>query len=146
MRESLHRQRWAAELDRNDLALTLGQHAGLLAELSTAAAAHPLDERLAGQLILALYRSGRQADALAHYQRLRRHLADELGADPNPGLQQLHRQILRADPGLAIPSHSAGPAPAAGIVVRQAVPRDTSSFTGRDEELAWLVESHFHRD
>ena len=64
VRETLHRQRLAAELDRNDLALR-GEHAALLAELSTCAAAHPLDERLTGQLMLALYRCGRQADALA---------------------------------------------------------------------------------
>ncbi len=65
VRHALDQQRWAAELDRNDLALRLGRHSVLLVELSAAVTAHPLDERLAGQLLLALYRSGRQADALA---------------------------------------------------------------------------------
>jgi DNA-binding SARP family transcriptional activator/integrase len=98
VRDSLDRQRLAAELDRNDLALRRGQHAALLAEPSAAAATRPLDERLAGQLMVALYRCGRQADALSGYEQMRRRLADEIGVDPSPALQQLHRQILTADP------------------------------------------------
>jgi len=67
-REDLHRRRLAVELDRSDLALRRGRHASLLSALLDTAAQHPLDERLAGQLLLTLYRCGRQADALAQYQ------------------------------------------------------------------------------
>jgi DNA-binding SARP family transcriptional activator len=101
MRAALDAERLAVELDRNDLALAGGRQAQLLAELPGRAEAYPLDERLAGQLMLAWYRSGRQADALHHYERLRRRLADELGADPSPPLRGLHRRILAADPALA---------------------------------------------
>jgi hypothetical protein len=66
VREDLNRQRRAAELDHNDLAIARGEHHALLPSLAASAAAHPLDERLAEQLMLALYRCGRQADALAH--------------------------------------------------------------------------------
>jgi DNA-binding SARP family transcriptional activator len=140
VRHALDRQRLAAELDRNDLALRLGRHSALLADLSAAAAAHPLDERLTGQLMLALYRSGRQADALAHYQQLRVRLADELGADPGPPLQQLHRQILTADPTLAAPTPVvARPArPQAEPSLPRQLPAPLRSFTGRARELDQL--------
>ncbi|WP_369217784.1 AfsR/SARP family transcriptional regulator, partial [Streptomyces flavofungini] len=98
LREALLRERLAAELDRNDLALRQGRHGELLAELTTRAGTHPLDERLAGQLMLALYRSGRAADALGHYRRTRDLLADELGVDPGARLRELHQRILTADP------------------------------------------------
>jgi DNA-binding SARP family transcriptional activator len=103
VRAGLDRARLAAELDRNDLALHRGRHAEVLTAMSAAAAAYPLDERLAGQLMLALYRSGRQGDALACYRRIRRQLAEELGTDPAPPLHELHRRILVADPALAAP-------------------------------------------
>jgi DNA-binding SARP family transcriptional activator/tetratricopeptide (TPR) repeat protein len=133
VREDLHRQRLAAELDRNDLALAQGRHAELLAGLAKTAAAHPLDERLAGQLMLASYRSGRQADALAHYQRLRSRLADELGADPDPALQELYRRILITSPVLSAPVDAGK---------RETVPRQLPApprvFAGRADELARL--------
>ncbi|GGP75289.1 AfsR/SARP family transcriptional regulator [Saccharothrix coeruleofusca] len=66
LREGLERERFAADTDRVDLALRLGRHDALLPELTARAAAHPLDERVAAQLVLALYRAGRQAEALAH--------------------------------------------------------------------------------
>jgi DNA-binding SARP family transcriptional activator/pimeloyl-ACP methyl ester carboxylesterase len=100
VRDGLHAERFAAELDRNDLALNRGRHTELLAGLSTGAVAHPLDERLAGQLLLALYRCGRQADALERYEQLRLRLDEELGADPSPPLRRLHTAILRQDPAL----------------------------------------------
>jgi DNA-binding SARP family transcriptional activator/DNA-binding CsgD family transcriptional regulator len=103
VRESLSRELLAAELDRNDLALDRGEHASLLGELSARADAHPLDERIAGQLILALYRCGRQADALHHYDLLRRQLAEELGTDPGLPLRKLHQCILTADPAITGP-------------------------------------------
>ncbi len=140
VREGLDRQRLAAELDRNDLALALGQHTRLLADLSAGAATHPLDERLAGQLMLALYRSGRQADALAHFQQVRLRLADELGTDPSPPLRQLHHRILTTDPALSGPAFSA--ARSTGRSSESPVPRQLPSppraFTGRIHQLADL--------
>ncbi|WP_329110261.1 tetratricopeptide repeat protein [Micromonospora sp. NBC_01699] len=103
LRDTLQRERVGAELDRNDVALRSGRDAGLLPELSTKAVQHPLDERLAGQLMLALYRQGRQAEALDHYRLVRQLLADELGMEPTPALQRLHQQILTVDPGLDVP-------------------------------------------
>ena len=98
-RTALHAERVAAELDRNDAALRAGRHGELLGELTRAARAQPLDERLAGQLMLAQFRSGRQADALAGYRRIRDRLRDELGADPGAALRAVHQRILTGDPG-----------------------------------------------
>jgi len=139
VRTDLERQRLAAQLDRNDLVLRYGGDYGLLAGLGTATAAHPLDERLAGQLMLALYRGGRQADALEHYEQLRRRLAGELGADPGPALRRLHHQIVKADPVLTAPESAArsGPQAVRGPVPRQ-LPAPPRAFTGRDRELARL--------
>ena len=100
-RETLASQHQAARLDLFDLQLRLGRHAAVAAELPGLAAEFPLDERMAGQLMTAMYRCGRQADALAHYQEVRDRLAGELGIDPGPPLRRLHQQILSADPGLA---------------------------------------------
>jgi DNA-binding SARP family transcriptional activator len=139
MRHTLELERHAAVVDLNDVRLRLGQHAGLAGELDAQAKASPSDERLIGQLMLALYRSGRQADALRCYDQTRQYLADELGTDPGPALQELHQQILRADPALSIP-----PAPlAAGggqpaVPVPRELPADVAAFTGRAAELAAL--------
>ena len=80
-----------------ELRLGFGNHEELIGELTELVAAHPLRERLVGQLMLALHQSGRQADALAVYHRLRTHLADELGLDPSPQTSRLHEAILRGD-------------------------------------------------
>ncbi|WP_245646593.1 AfsR/SARP family transcriptional regulator [Microtetraspora niveoalba] len=144
LREGLVQQRHAAELDLADAHLRSGRHAELVPELTVRAARHPLDERLAGQLMLALYRSGRPAEALRHYQRIRLHLVEELGADPGPSLQDLHRRILAADPTTTPPD----PTPATGattatlsgppgIVPRQ-LPAPPAGFTGRRAELGQL--------
>ena len=87
---------------RIDADLALGRHAGLVAELDALAAEHPLRERLRGQLMLALYRSGRQAEALAAYQSARSTLVDELGIEPGSALQELERAILRQDRALEL--------------------------------------------
>jgi DNA-binding SARP family transcriptional activator len=84
-----------------DHQLDLGRHREVVAELQAFAAEHPLREEPAGQLMLALYRCGRRADALAVYGRTRALLAAELGLDPGSALQRLHQQILTADPSLA---------------------------------------------
>jgi tetratricopeptide (TPR) repeat protein len=136
VRESLEAERHAAELDRNDLALAAGRHAALLGPLTQLAAAHPLDERLAGQLILALYRCGRQADALRRYERLRLRLAEELGADPGPRLQLLHHQMLATDPGLTV--DGSGGAPTALLATPRHLPAPPRWFAGRAWELAEL--------
>jgi predicted ATPase/DNA-binding SARP family transcriptional activator len=110
----LEELRAAAAADRADARLALGEHVALIAELEAAVAAEPLAERPHGQLMLALYRSGRQADALATYRALRRRLRDEVGLDPGPGVRQLHERVLRQDADLAIPGHAAAGPSAAG--------------------------------
>ncbi|WP_112225602.1 AfsR/SARP family transcriptional regulator [Lentzea atacamensis] len=128
LRESLHAERVAAELDRNDVALADGRHAALLPSLRLLAADRPHDERVAAQLMLALHRSGNDAEALRHYETVRRELADELGADPSKPLQDLHQRILAGDSAL---SH-VEPEP------RQ-LPAPPPWFTGREQELAALA-------
>jgi SARP family transcriptional regulator, regulator of embCAB operon len=83
-----------------DVELELGRHLALVPELEDAVAEQPLDERLAGQLVLALYRSGRQADALAVYRVTADLLRDELGLEVGQALRSLHESVLRHDPGL----------------------------------------------
>ena len=117
-----------------DTRLTLGHHADVLAELETLVATQPLRERLWSQWMTALYRSGRRAEALRAYGELRRHLVRELGVEPTPPLQTLHRQILTGDPAL---NRFAGDPGEATAVPRQ-LPADISTFTGRDAELAAL--------
>ncbi|MFI5681574.1 BTAD domain-containing putative transcriptional regulator [Streptomyces cellulosae] len=104
LRDVVGQERIAAELDHTDVRLRCGHHTGLLAELSARVETHPLDERLAGQFILALYRCGRPADALNRYQQTRLLLAEELGCDPALPLRRLHQQILTADPALNVPA------------------------------------------
>jgi YVTN family beta-propeller protein len=92
--------RLAAREARIDADLALGRHDALTAELEQLAGEHPLRERLHGQLMLALYRCGRQADALAAYRRVHELLADELGIDPGEPLRRLHASVLAQDPAL----------------------------------------------
>lgn len=108
-REGLTAERLSVETDRNDVALRLGRHVELLPELSSAAAGNPLDERLAGQLMLALYRCGRQSEAIAHYHELRRRLADELGVDPTAELRETYQRILTAEVPPATPRARTSP-------------------------------------
>jgi DNA-binding SARP family transcriptional activator len=84
--------------------LAVGRHADLVGELEGLVTKHPVQERLRAHLMLALYRSGRQAEALAAYQAARRALVDELGIDPGSTLQELERSILRQDPALDLVS------------------------------------------
>jgi DNA-binding SARP family transcriptional activator/tetratricopeptide (TPR) repeat protein len=139
-RHILHAERVAVESDLTDLRLRLGDHGALLGDLSARALEHPLDERLAGQLMLALYRSGRTGDALEHYRRARSALSAELGVDPGSALQDLHQRMLRADPELTAPI-VAGPtrrdSPVLLPAARQ-LPADLPSFVGRRDELARL--------
>ncbi|HMI28370.1 MAG TPA: BTAD domain-containing putative transcriptional regulator [Gaiellaceae bacterium] len=96
----LEELRLAALEDRLEAELEAGRHSDLIGELEAFADEHPLRERLRSQLMLALYRSGRQAEALQIYHDTRRVLVDELGIEPSPTLQQLHGAILRQDPTL----------------------------------------------
>jgi DNA-binding SARP family transcriptional activator len=91
----------AVEL-RIDADLALGRHDELVVELEALVAEHPLRERLRRYLMTALYRSGRQAEALDAYQNARRALVDELGIEPSPALQELEKAILRQDPSLDV--------------------------------------------
>jgi DNA-binding SARP family transcriptional activator len=92
--------RLAALEARVDVELALGDHVQLVGELEQLVAEHPLSERLRAQLMLALYRSGRQAEALAVFRETRRALLDEVGLEPGPELQQLEVRILNHDPAL----------------------------------------------
>lgn len=143
VRAGLSQERHAAQRDLTDLYLRNGLHGAILAELSFWAREHPLDERLAGQLMLALLRCGRQADALQHYQRLRARLAEELGADPGPALQSFHQQILVGDPALSAPI----PGPAAvrprayPVTAPRQLPAAPRLFAGRARELLLIDEA-----
>ncbi|MFE4408747.1 BTAD domain-containing putative transcriptional regulator [Streptomyces sp. NPDC056821] len=122
-----------------DMDLEQGCHAEAVSELTALTAAHPLRERLRELLMLALYRSGRQAEALAVYADTRRLLADELGVDPRPGLRELQQRILQADPALAEPSSPV--AEPAVVAVRPAqLPATVPDFTGRSSFVAELSE------
>ncbi|MGY4895624.1 AfsR/SARP family transcriptional regulator [Micromonospora aurantiaca (nom. illeg.)] len=147
-RQTLDRQRLAAALDRNDIALRRGRHVRLLPDVLALSGRHPWDERLAAQAMLALYRCGRQADALEHFHRMRRRLAAEVGTDPSPPLAQLYQQILSADAAIAPPdlpgggessATATGTARDAGAVPRQ-LPASPGVFAGRTAQLARLDE------
>src|SRR5262245_41658322 len=101
--------RLTALMDRIDCDLALGRHQDVLGELQVLVGEHPLRERLRAQLILALYRADRQADALAAYQQARDVLVEELGIDPSPALQRLQKGILAQDPALELPAGIAAP-------------------------------------
>jgi DNA-binding SARP family transcriptional activator len=103
----LEELRLSAVEERIEADLACGKHAALAGELEELVRAHPLRERLRGQLMLALYRAGRQAEALEAFQEARRALVDELGIDPSPALQRLERAILQQDPGLDLAARAA---------------------------------------
>ena len=119
--------------------LAAGEHEALVPELEQMAADRPLDEQARAQLMLALYRSGRQADALAAYQRLRRALADDLGLQPSQSLRDLETAILRQDRALDAPAQAVA---LARISSRAPVPAQlppaVAAFAGRKAELASL--------
>ncbi|WP_214414370.1 AfsR/SARP family transcriptional regulator [Sphaerisporangium fuscum] len=148
----IEERRLAVQENLVDARLALGHHADLLAELGALVAEQPLRERLQGQWMLALYRSGRQAEALGAYRDLRGRLVRELGVEPSPPLRRLHQRILAGQADLVPPppppagcpagapacaGEPAGTACATPVVPRQ-LPRDIGSFTGRAAELARL--------
>jgi YVTN family beta-propeller protein len=127
--------RLAAMEDRLEADLRLGRHRELAAELEGLLRDHPLRERLWAQLLLALYRSGRQADALLAYQRARSILVEELGIDPGAELRRLQAAILGQDPGLDLEAPAKAD-PARGLP--EALEPVGPVFAGRAAELAWL--------
>jgi WD40 repeat protein/DNA-binding SARP family transcriptional activator len=127
----LEERRLAALEERIQADLALARHSELVGELEGLVAEHPLRERLWAQLMVALYRSGRQADALAAFQRARERLVEELGIEPGAELRELEVQVLAQDVRLAAPRLALPelPAPLAEV---------GPTFVGRDKELAWL--------
>ena len=122
-----------------EVRLALGEHAQLLAELERLSTDHPFDEQIHAQLMLALYRAGRQADALAAYQRLRCALSDEVGIDPSQPSRDLHAAILRQDEALDLsPPAIMAPPAVAGAPVPAQLPSAVTGFAGRGDELARL--------
>jgi DNA-binding SARP family transcriptional activator len=136
-REVLEQERLTAILDRVTAELELGNQADLARELSELAQQHPFTETIVEHLMVALYRTGRQAEALDAYRQARQRLVSELGTEPGPGLRRLHQRILQGDQSLAAP-------PGDWIVRRGApnnLPRDIPNFIGREEELNTLADA-----
>ena len=133
VRNALEAERLAVALDRNDAGLSAGRHGELLPVLAAMASDHPLDERLAGQLMLAQFRCGRQADALETFRTMRERLVEELGADPSPALRQVHQQILDGDSG----HHAPSPARRTPVtrLPHAGMPRRVTSFVGREDDI-----------
>ncbi|MDQ3895850.1 MAG: winged helix-turn-helix domain-containing protein [Actinomycetota bacterium] len=137
----LEESRWAAVEVRNDVLLALGRHAGLVGELGQLVDRLPLRERLHEQLLLALYRSGRQADALRAYAHARSVLVDELGLEPGTRLQELEQAVLLHDGSLdwrpPADDAPAKPAPAPPpAVTTGTVPAPVAILVGRETELS----------
>jgi len=138
---------------RVDADLHLGRHEELVRELAGLVAAHPLRERLHGQLMVAYCRAGRPAEALGAFARAREVLAEELGVDPGPELQELHRRVLNEDADLrparpmaqwtvrpAAKSPLDRPRPGGAPMARPAqLPAALADFTGRSTDVAWLA-------
>jgi predicted ATPase/DNA-binding SARP family transcriptional activator len=120
--------------DRFDALLDAGGGAALVADLEAAVAADPLRERLRGQLMRALFRAGRQADALAAFHETRRVLDEELGIEPGPALAQLHEQLLRQDSALMPEGAVGGMEP--GPPRRSRLPAPVTELIGREDDLA----------
>jgi DNA-binding SARP family transcriptional activator/tetratricopeptide (TPR) repeat protein len=123
--QTLDVQRLAAAEQLVDVELALGRHAELIEKLGTFVAEYPLAERLRGQLMTALARAGRRADAMRVFRETRKVLVDELGVEPGEQLQQLYRDVLEG----------------ARDSRRNYLPRDAGDFTGRDRELGRLLDS-----
>jgi DNA-binding SARP family transcriptional activator/tetratricopeptide (TPR) repeat protein len=120
--------------------LQLGRHSDVIEELRRLVADAPLREHLHALLMTALYRDGRQAEALAAFQHVRSVLVEELGTEPGPELQQLQQRILAADPALARRTSLAAASQTAEHVVPRELPAPVRHFTGREAELSELSD------
>ncbi|MCD5350466.1 BTAD domain-containing putative transcriptional regulator [Kineosporia mesophila] len=138
--ERLERLRLTAIDERAAALLTLGRAGEPVTELEEVIAAHPLRERTHELLIRALAAGGRQGEALAVYERLRRAMADELGLDPPAALQELQGQVLRDDAALRSVVSPTDPEPPADIVRRTNLRVPLTTFVGREAELAGITE------
>ncbi|MEU7586867.1 BTAD domain-containing putative transcriptional regulator [Micromonospora sp. NPDC049230] len=138
VRARLQEQRSSLLEEVADLQLRAGRHNELIEPLRTRVDGDPLRERPWGQLMVALARAGRRADALATYRRLRRVLSEEVGVEPGADLQRLYTSILRADREVSTPGARPPHRPATRIVPRQ-LPAPPTLFTGRARELAQLT-------
>ncbi|WP_433186577.1 BTAD domain-containing putative transcriptional regulator [Actinoallomurus sp. CA-150999] len=129
-------EQWLTALeDHAEVRLAVGEHGALVGELGDLLSAHPLRERLRAAHMRALYRSGRQSEALDSYDRLRTELADELGLDPGPELVALHQAILEHDPALEAPQ-----APGVPARPRTNLHAPTTELIGRDDALAAVAD------
>jgi DNA-binding SARP family transcriptional activator/Tfp pilus assembly protein PilF len=126
----------AATLNRIELELSLGRHAGLIGELSELAATRPINEVIIKYLMIALNNSGRQGEALEAFQRVRDRLVEETGRDPGRDLQEIQQRILRDDPSLA-PAQPSRRKGAAGLP--DTLLADVRDFTGREREVRSLM-------
>jgi DNA-binding SARP family transcriptional activator/tetratricopeptide (TPR) repeat protein len=135
-RVALEEERFTAVRRRIMLDLRLGRHTDLVPEISALVALHPLDQELIGYLMLALYRCGRQAEALEAFRDFRSRHIDEIGTEPGPELNELHQRVLSDDRRLSLESRAqlqSGRPP-------NSLPRDNPDFTGRAMELDGLFE------
>jgi DNA-binding SARP family transcriptional activator len=136
----------AAVQQRADIELAAGHHGRVIAELRELVGQYPLRETLWGQLMRGLAGAGRQAEAIGEYHRAREVLSAQLGLDPSPGLQDLYGRLLQADQCAEPPAQSpTGPGPGPrgdgpGDAQPRRLPADTGVFTGREAELARLLE------
>jgi DNA-binding SARP family transcriptional activator/tetratricopeptide (TPR) repeat protein len=135
-RAALEQERLAATMDRIESDLASGRESDL-GELSELISRHPFVERIVEHLMVALYRAGRQAEALDAYRQTRLRLRDELGTEPGPALRALHQRILKNDPDLATQPRIWTRRP----MCPNNLPRDVPYFTGRAGELSSLAEA-----
>lgn len=147
VRTTLSEELFSVAQERIQAAFRLGRHAELVGEITDLVAGHPLNEDLVELAMLALYRSGRRADALASYRRLDRRWREEFGGDPGPKLRDLHQRMLHDDPALSVPASPEGTHYPAAVIdagspaaSTSTMPRDNPDFTGRTVELGMLSD------
>jgi YVTN family beta-propeller protein len=143
-RRRLEELRLAALVQRIAADLALGRASAVVPELQQLTREHPFDEQLHRQLMVALYRSGRQADALSVYRDLRRHLASELGLEPSAETRGLERSILTADPALSRPTGAQPRRSENGLdAVTEPKPQGRSARSSRRRRLVVVVAAAF---